>query len=213
MSFQTSFNQTISNLYFSFSEQIPVKYKPLIVLALYTLIIAIYAIFIWKFYKFLAKRNILELNLSQYNRTEHPSWSKFTATLLFLVEYVIIVPILVFFWFGTLALFLLLLSKSQDVSQILLVAAAIIAATRMTAYYSQDLSKDLAKMFPFTVLAVILLEPQFFSVEKLIARFSAIPSFIGHIFSFLIFIAIIEVIMRVLFTLIDFSWSKQEEVV
>jgi len=206
-------NNTLSGIYTAFAEQIPVNYKPYMVLAFYILIITIYAIFIWKFYKFLARRDILNLNLSQYNRTEHPFWNKFLASALFLVEYVILLPVIVFFWFSILAVFLLLLSKSQGVAQILVISAAIVAATRMTAYYSEDLSKDLAKLFPFTVLAIFLLEPDFFSIEKMIMRFSEVPSLLGNIFVYLIFILVLEVIMRALFTVIDLFTSSNEQVV
>jgi len=205
-------NQTLNNIYTAFSTQIPPKYMPYVILAFYTLLIAIYSIFIWRFYKFLARRNILNLNLQQYNRTEHPFWNKLLASGFFLLEYVIILPILVFFWFSILSIFLLLLSKAQSVSQILIISAAIVAATRMTAYYSTDLSKDLAKMFPFTVLAVFLLDPDFFSIEKMIIRFSEIPSLINHILGFLIFIFCLEIFMRVLFTVTELFSSGEEEV-
>jgi hypothetical protein len=201
--------QNLNDVYVAFSSQIPEQYRPLIILAFYTLVITIYAIFIWKFYKFLARRNIFDLNLEQHNKTEHPFWNKLLASGFFLLEYIIILPVLVFFWFSILAVFLLLLSKSQSVSQILVISAAIVAATRMTAYYSTDLSKDLAKMFPFIVLAIFLLQPEFFFVEKLISRFAEIPSLLGHIFIYLIFIFALEVLMRFLFTIIDLLSSQK----
>jgi len=204
-------NETLSNIYLAFSEQIPQSYMPYIILAFYTVIIAIYSMFIWKFYKFLARKNILQLNLNQYNRTEHPFLNKFLASVFFLLEYIIIVPIIVFFWFSILSVFVLLLSKNQSVSQILIISAAIIAATRIAAYYSSELSKELAKMFPFTVLAIFLLEPDFFSIEKSIARFSEIPSLFGNILIYLVFIALLEVVMRGLFTIVDLFSSSGEE--
>tara|TARA_Y100000310_G_C20648528_1_gene798031 strand:- start:283 stop:933 length:651 start_codon:yes stop_codon:yes gene_type:complete len=205
-------NETLTNIYVGFSNQIPQSYMPYIILAFYTVIITIYAIFIWKFYKFLARRNIIKLNLNKYNRTEHPFLNKLLASVFFLVEYIIIVPIIVFFWFSILALFLLLLSKNQNVTQILIISAAIVAATRMTAYYSGDLSKDLAKMFPFTVLAIFLLDPDFFAIEKTISRFAEIPSLLGNILVFLVFIAILEIVMRGLFTIVDLFSPSNEEI-
>jgi len=200
-----------NEVYTSFNNQIPEIYQPILILGLYTIVIAIYAIFIWKFYKFLARKNILRLNLNRYNRTEHPVWNKITASAFFLLEYVIIVPILVFFWFSVLSIFLLLLSKNQDVNQILIISAAIVAAIRLTSYYSNDLSKDLAKMFPFTVLAIFLLEPGFFSVSKLIERFSEIPSLFQNFLIYLVFIIILEIVLRVIFTLIEIIFSSNQQ--
>jgi len=45
-----------------FENVIPEEYKPLGIIAVYTIIIAIYAIFVWKFYRFLAKRDLLGLD-------------------------------------------------------------------------------------------------------------------------------------------------------
>ena len=186
-------------------EQLPPGLQVFMVIALYTVIIAIYAIFIWKFYKFLAQRDIIKLNLNQYNRSEHPFFSKLIASLFFFLEYIIILPALVFFWFGILAVFLLILSTSQNVEQIVLIAAAVVAATRLTSYFSQDLSKDLAKLLPFTMLAVFLLQPDFFVVSESLIRFSQIPQIINQVFAYLIFIFILEIVMRGLFTLVELS--------
>ena len=113
--------------------------------------------------------------------------------------------------FILLSIFLLLLSKNQDVNQILIISAAIVAAIRLTSYYSNDLSKDLAKMFPFTVLAIFLLEPGFFSVSKLIERFSEIPSLFQNFLIYLVFIIILEIVLRVIFTLIEIIFSSNQQ--
>ena len=189
---------------------IPEQYRIIVNITFYTLLIAVYAIFIWKFYRFLARRDVIKLNLSQYNRTERPFLNKFLAIIFFLVEYIIILPVLVFFWFAILAVFLLVFSKSESVEQILLISAGIVAATRLTAYFSQDLSKELAKLFPFTVLAIFLLGPDFFSLRRLIPRFSEIPTLLNQILIFLIFIIVVEVILRGAFSIVDLFTSSEE---
>ncbi len=201
----SSLNDSLTGVYLNLAEQLPSWLQGLMVVALYTVIIAIYAIFIWKFYKFLAHRDIIKINLNQYNKSEHPFFNKLIASLFFFLEYVIILPALVFFWFAILAIFLLILSKSQDIGQIVLIAAAVVAATRLTSYFSQNLSQDLAKLLPFTMLAVFLLQPDFFVVGESLARFSQIPQIINQVFAYLIFILILEVVMRGLFTLVELS--------
>ena len=62
----------ISGLINGFNNAVPTAYKPFATLGVFTVLIAIYAIFVWKFYRFLAKRDILGLNLRQYNRSNHP---------------------------------------------------------------------------------------------------------------------------------------------
>jgi len=51
----------------SIFDSVPEDYKVLVSLLFYTIFIALYAIFIWKFYKFLASKEIIQLNLNQYN--------------------------------------------------------------------------------------------------------------------------------------------------
>ena len=121
----------------------------------------------------------------------------------------VIFPVIIFFWFGILSLFLLFLSKNQSVNQIILIAAGIVGAIRLTAYISEDLSKDLAKMFPFTLLGFFLIDPNFFSIEDFIQKISQIPLLVQDIFLYLIFIFLAEVVIRLIFTLITTIKGKE----
>ncbi len=189
----------------------PEDQKVLFSLIVYTILILMYSIFIWKFYRFLASRDIIQLNLSQYNYSNHPIIEKFAAIGLYALEYLIILPFLVFFWFSILSIFLLVLSESQNTLQILLISAAIIASTRVTSYISEDLSKDLAKILPFTILAAFILGSSFFNVEGVIDKISQIPSLFDNIITFVVFIFIIEFIFRILFSVFQFVKSKDED--
>ena len=159
----TGFLQGITNIY-SYNQNV------LFSLIIYTFLILMYSIFIWKFYKFLASREIIQLNLTQYNYSKHPVLEKITATGLYTLEYLIILPFLVLFWFAILSIFLLILSQSQDTLQILLISAAIITSTRITSYISEELSKDIAKILPFIVLATFILGTNFFDPGKILTR-------------------------------------------
>ncbi|MBT4165873.1 hypothetical protein HOE04_02435 [archaeon] len=197
----------ISNYIQSIFDSVPEDYKVLISLLLYTIFIALYAIFIWKFYKFLASKEIIQLNLKQYNYSNHPGLEKFFAIGLYTVEYLVILPFLVLFWFAILSLFLLLLSE-QGAEQVLLVSAAIIASTRITAYVSEDLSKDLAKILPFTVLATFILGENFFDVSNLIAKIVEIPALFNNILMFIVFIFIVEFVLRGFYSIGQFFNSE-----
>ena len=167
-----------------------------VTLLFFTAIIVIYSVFVFYFYRFLAKKNIIELNLNQYNQYEDPTTVKLFAILFYVVEYVILLPILTFFWFGVLSSLILILAKDLDINIVLLISAALVAAVRMTSYISQNLSKDLAKMLPFTFLAIAITQPGFFEIAPLVARISEIPSLFSNLPYYLIFIVAIELIMR-----------------
>ncbi len=188
------------NFYSGLENIVPVKYRVFINLGFYIIFIAIYSVFVWKFYRFLARRDILKLDLNKYNNSTHPIFSKSLEVIFFCIEFLIVFPIIIFFWFGVLSLFLLFLSKSKDIGQIILISAGIVGAIRLTAYVSEDLSKDLAKMIPFTLLGIFIIDSNFFSVEDFIQKISQIPSFISNIFLYLLFIFVAETIIRLIFT-------------
>ena len=168
----------------------------LLVLAFFTIVIVIYSIFVFNFYRFLAKKNIIELNLNQYNQYSNPAAAKFLAAIFYIIEYIILLPILTFFWFAILSVLLLILAKDLPTSTILLISAALVASVRATSYVSKDLAKDLAKMLPFTLLAIAITTTGFFNITALVARILEIPALFSNIPYYLIFIVAIELIMR-----------------
>ena len=201
-----------SNGYDSFLGMIPQQYHSMVTLGFYVILIAVYSIFIWKFYKFLARKDIIKLDLEKYNTSTHPGLKKFLAILFFLLEYLIILPLLILFWFAVLSLFLLLLAKNQEISAILLISAAVIGAVRITAYISEDLSKDLAKMLPFTLLGIFLIDPSFFSVENFIIRLIEIPTILKDILGYIVFIFGLEFILRMIYTIAGAFRGSEEEI-
>ncbi|MBW2989691.1 hypothetical protein KY358_05245 [Candidatus Woesearchaeota archaeon] len=192
----------LNGVYQPIAGILPERFRIFLDLALFTLLIAAYALFIWKFYKFLARRNILELNLSRYNQSKSPLISKIFASLLYLIEYILIMPLAVFFWFGIFSGFLLILSESQSAAQVLLISAIVVSAVRFTSYFSEDLSNDLAKMIPLMVLSVFLLNPNFISVAALAQRFSELPLLLDNAAIYLVFIIMLEAVMRVIYSIV-----------
>lgn len=180
-------------------------------LIIFSLIIAAYGIFIWLFYRFLARRDILRLNLKKYNKFELAWLIKLFAIIFYIVEFIIFLPFVITFWFGVLAILLLVLVRSQDVQTILFIAAAIIGATRITAYYSEDLSKDLAKMFPFTLLSAALLTTDFFDISTIIPKIQEIPLVLDQVIYFAVFIIAIELVLRSFYLVYSIFSSPEEK--
>lgn len=169
----------------------------ILTLTFFTTVIIIYSVFVFYFYRFLAKKNIIELNLGQYNQYNNSTIVKIFAAIFYIIEYIVLLPILTLFWFAVLSVLILLLSKGVDTNTILLISAALVASVRVTSYISEDLSKDLAKMLPFTLLAIAITTAGFFDVSSLISQMSKIPSLFSKILYYLLFIVAIEFIMRI----------------
>ena len=180
-------------------------------LLLKTILVAIYVIFIWKLHIFISTKNILRLNLNKYNKNNHPILAKIIAGFLYLLEYVIILPILIFFWFLIFAILLMFIASGMEPGSIILLAAITIAVLRVVAYipkYGESASAETAKIIPFTLLAVGLTGPLFFNSEEIIARISDLPQLFQGISPYIFFIVAIELILRSLTFIVSIFEKK-----
>jgi hypothetical protein len=206
----TGFFGNVLEIYNSFISTLPTWAQNFIVLFLLVFLVVIYSIFIWKLHKFIARKNILELNLKKYSQVEHPYIAKLLVGAFYFLEYIIISPFVIFFWFAVFTLFLIVLTESIEIKSLLIISATIVASIRMTAYYKEDLSREFAKLLPFTLLATSLLEPDFFNVQRIFTSLSSMPNFWGDIIYYLGFIITLEVALR--FFEFIFSFFDIEEI-
>lgn len=190
---QTSFVITESLRNAFTLPNIPQAILPLL---LYTSAIVLYAILVWHFHKFIAARDILTLDLDKYNTSPHPTLAKVAEASIYLAKFFVIFPLVTFFSFVGFAIMMFFMSQNADTGTILLTSITLISAIRATAYYSEDLSKDLAKLLPLTLLAVFLLDPSFFSLDLVINRVMQLPYLIPIFATYLSFTVILEVILK-----------------
>ncbi len=187
-----------ANGYAQVLSLIPSNYSNLVNILVFSILISLYAIFTWNFYRNLSKKDLIGLDLAKYNKSNHPLISKIFACIFYILEYIILLPILIFFWFAVLALIIMIMSEGHSTQQVLTVTAAIVAAIRITSYYQEELSRDIAKLFPLTVLAISLLTPDFFSLDRILSFLNEIPTFFGSIIYFFVLIITIELILRII---------------
>ena len=134
--------------------------------ALYLLGMVVYAMFIFKFYRFVAARDMFEMDLSKYEESRYKLMRAFLHLIMYVIKYVLVFPLFAIFWFTVLTLILAFLSKEQAFPQVLLAALATVSAIRATSYYNEDLSRDLAKILPFAVLGIFIIDASFFEVSS-----------------------------------------------
>lgn len=176
--------------------------------------IFVYGLIIWYFYRSLAKRDLFSLNLKKYEKQKHAALKKLIGFISYLIEYVIVFPVITFLWFLVLALFLFLLAKSQSIQGILLISMALVSGVRIAAYYSEDLSRDLAKLLPFALLGIALVDPSFFSLQLFFDRLTEVIGFLPSTINFILFIILLESALKVLLVtkLIVVGPSKEKSV-
>ena len=166
--------------------------------SVYVLFMAVYAIFVFKFYRFLAARDMFAIDLSRYEDVSLRWLRSSLHVAFYILKYLLLFPIVAFFWFAILTLILAFLSRGQDFSETLSIALATVGAIRVAAYFNEDLSQDLAKILPFAVLAAFIIDISFFSVEESLESLKDVMDYSEEILYYLVFLIALEFVLRLL---------------
>ncbi|MFB6246779.1 MAG: hypothetical protein ABEI74_04280 [Candidatus Pacearchaeota archaeon] len=187
-----------------------------VTLLLLTVLVSVYAVLVWKFYVLISTKNILRLNLNKYNTSSHPILEKTIAGALYVVEYLVILPVLIYVSFIFLTILLSIISRHIEPQLIVLISAITIASVRATAYiprYGESVSKEIAKVVPLTMLVVGFTQPDFFKPEGITQSLIKIPEAISIAGTYIVFIVILELALRLLSFISDMlGITPQEEV-
>tara|TARA_B100001769_G_scaffold254648_1_gene230588 strand:+ start:1016 stop:1792 length:777 start_codon:yes stop_codon:yes gene_type:complete len=165
--------------------------------------ISVYSVFVFIFYRALAKRDLITLNLNHYSDNLSGRVRKYARTILFVLQYIVVVPVLITFWTLVLAIILTLLSPDADHSRNALIATSVVGAVRILSYWTEDLSRDVAKMLPFGVLGVFLVGDAQVQISEIEELFSGLNEIATSFISSLFLIAVLESILRSLSAMIN----------
>ncbi|MBN2102059.1 MAG: hypothetical protein JW716_04270 [Candidatus Aenigmarchaeota archaeon] len=161
--------------------------EPLIMFAIGMII---YSVFIFKFYRFIAKREVFKIKIREGD--SHKGLKK----LLLVLEYVFLFPIVAFMWFIGFTAMMTVLSKVVSIDNIFLIAMAVLTSIRVTAYYDEDLSKDVAKLLPFALMGVFLLDIAGVSYTFFFQMLFTLPEMTGTLIYYFLFIVVLELLLR-----------------
>ncbi len=154
----------------------------------------IYSVFIFAFYRFISKRDMFKLS-KEGRTTKHSKASYY-------LKYIFLFPIAAFLWFFMISIFLSMLSNVVTLSNIFMLSMAILISIRVTAYLHEDLSSDLAKMIPFALLGILLLDITSFSVDVPFNVLHQIPPEATTLIYYFVFIFVLELILRGLLSIV-----------
>jgi hypothetical protein len=125
----------------------------------------IYGVFVYHFYRFLSKRDMFCINIEKISKGRFTSSGKKTSgaprVATFIVTNFFVFPFVIFLWFLGYSSFMFILVQHMETAIIFLVSSSLIIAIRISAYYREDLSRDIAKLLPFALLF-------FFSIHNFI---------------------------------------------
>ena len=181
------------SLYIQFLKDFFVDRQFLVLLS--STIILFLAIFImWYFYhKQLSKKNLFEIPKIDSNS----QFVNFINRLVYFLKYIIIFPLYSFIWFLIFSFLLVLIAKSRPISEIMFFGIVIVSVTRIAAYVSSKLSEDMAKLLPWALIIVFLIDPQSITIESVQASFNSFMQEIPNVAKYLIFIAFVEWFLRI----------------
>ena len=159
-------------------------------LVLFVAGMVVYSIFVFKFYEWISKKYIFAL--------KDGGNSSAIRKIVFAFKYVFLFPLTAFLWFFVIAVLLAVLSKVLMIGDIFMISMALTTTIRITAYYSEELSNEIAKLIPFALLAVFLLDIKGISIGVLanvIWQISSVFEVLVYYFSFLV---VLELVLRFL---------------
>ena len=163
--------------------------------------IVIYSTFVFKFYRFLASKDLIDVDFSQYSEGFSGFLKRLVNGILVIIQYILFTPFLISFWTLILAIILTLLSGGDDLYWNVLVATSMVGSVRVLSYFSEDLSRDVAKMLPFAVLGVFLVDSGAFNWDAVSTFWSQLDEFAVSFGSSMILVALLETTLRILDTL------------
>ena len=157
---------------------------------------AVYALFVFTFYRFVAARDMFALDLSRYEQSRHQAVRSVLHVILYAAKYILLFPFFAFFWFAVITAILAFLARDQSFSQVLLMGLATVGTIRVAAYVKEDLSRDLAKMLPFAVLGIFLVNTSFFQIDDSLALLDETLEYTDNILYYLLYLIALEFALR-----------------
>jgi len=182
---------------------------------LFVIGIAIYALFVWYFYRYISKRDLFPKFFYILEKEEKPTKAQLV---IFVGIYIFSFPIIIFLWFIVLAFFVYLIGEEMPMFLAIFVSMAIIAVVRILAYYREEASKEIAKMIPYAILAFFLTsvavydDPNFFTEKDL----GSIPSqFIENLEGIVLAVVVVSIFeysFRIGFIIKRKIWPVSEKI-
>ena len=158
-----------------------------------TTILFLASLVAWFIYsKQLAKRDLFELKLEVGSR-----FRNFFERLIYFLKYLAIFPVYSFLWFLIFSFLLFLLSKSRTIEDILYFGIIVVAATRIGAYVSEKLAEDMAKLLPWSLILIFLIDPSAITIKSISSSFGIFYQQIPKVAKYLVFIVAVEWVLRI----------------
>ena len=142
----------------------------------------------WIYSEQLSKKDLFEIPKIHADKKLKTMANK----ILYFLKYLVIFPLYAFMWFLIFSFFLFLLSSKRGIEEVMYFAIVIVAATRISAYVSDKLAEDMAKLLPWSLILIFLLEPNAITFKSVMSSSGEFFSHIPKVAKYLLFIMVVE---------------------
>ena len=158
--------------------------------------VAVYGILIFNFYRIMSRRFVFVGTFENLKASEK-WWARIAYYLIYIARYLFVFPLLVYVWFLLLVMMVALLHSDKEPDELLLITMAVLTAVRVTSYYNEGLSGDIAKILPYGLMGVFLVSFGSFDLDAYIDLLNRIRLESHIAFYYLVFIVIQELVLRI----------------
>ena len=179
-------------------------------LALVIVAIAVYGVFVFHFYRFVARKDIFRLDLQKHNQAKRPFLRKTTSVIFYVFKFLLLYPIFVFVWFAVIAGLLYLMSRNQSTDNVMLAAMGVVGAIRMCSYYNVALATDISKILPFALLGIMLIDNSIIQIPSSTEGVREAALQLETVIYYLVAVVTLEFVLRMLSGIIGLIRGSRE---
>ena len=180
-------------------------------LALVIVSIAVYGVFVFHFYRFVARKDMFSLNLQKHNQAKRPFLRKTISVVFYAFKFLLLYPIFVFIWFAVIAGLLYLMSRNQSTDNVMLAAMGVVGAIRMCSYYNGALATDISKILPFALLGIMLIDNSFINLTNSTEGVREAALRLETVIYYLVAVVALEFVLRMLSGIVGWIRGRRGE--
>jgi len=173
------------------------------------LALAIAMYIVWYLYRKIAKRDMFKFEKKDYEKGFGGAIKKIFSLIFNMIKYGVLFPIYSFLMFALLSISIFFLSTGMTVLNVLYISIIIISVIRLLAYIKEDTAQELAKMLPFGLIFMVLINPNI-TQQYSLPNLNDITSSLPLLQQYIIFLIGLEFGLRILYITFNMISSKNK---
>lgn len=124
----------------------------------FALVLAMYTMIVFYFCRFIARRDLFRFqHVALNNLVAHNTTLRVLLfSSIWIFRYCLVFPLLAYGWFFMLTVMLAILYNSKEPAHLIIISMSVITSVRITAYFEEDLARDIARILPFALLGLFV---------------------------------------------------------